>query len=75
MGETKGPREFRRPRGFTPAYERHASPESIKAYIAATRERQDEIANELGWLEGLYLRRVAEKAAGEWPCAEDGADV
>jgi hypothetical protein len=61
--------EFRRPRDFSPGYERHAAPESIKAYIAATRERQEEIASELGWLEALYLRRVAEKAAGTWPPA------
>jgi hypothetical protein len=60
---------FRRPLDYEPGFEIHASPEAIKHYIDKARKRAMEIQNELGWLEGLYLRRVAEKAAGEWPCS------
>jgi hypothetical protein len=68
--------DFSRPRPYTPHFEIHAAPEAIRAHIAATRERYIELGEELGWLEGLYLRRVAEKAAGAWPrvSAPDGAD-
>ena len=58
---------FRRPCSYGPEYEHHASPEAIEAHMADARQRQEEIQNELGWLEGVYLRRVAEKAAGLWP--------
>ena len=59
--------QFRRPRSYAPGFEVHAAPEAIKAHIDQARERQAEIQNELGWLEGLYLRRAAEKDAGSWP--------
>jgi hypothetical protein len=58
---------FRRPRRYEAGFEVHAAPEKIKARIDQARKRQAEIQNELGWLEGLYLRRVAEKEAGQWP--------
>lgn len=52
---------FRRPRSYTPEFEQHASPEAIQAHIDAARKRQAETQNELGWLEGLYLRRIQER--------------
>jgi len=53
-------RVFRRPRSYEEAFEVHASREAIQAYIEKARKKQSEIQNELGWLEGLYLRRVEE---------------
>lgn len=58
---------FRRPRSYESGFETHASTEAIQARMKKARDRQTEASNELGWLEGLYLRRVAEKQAGTWP--------
>ncbi len=58
---------FDRPPSYLSGFEVHAAPEAIKAHIDKARKRSLEIQNEIGWLEGLYLRRVAEKAAGRWP--------
>jgi len=67
MKETEAPTEFRRPPSFSPEFEVHSAPEAIRAYIEAARDRQEAIKNELGWLEGLYLCRLAQKEAGTWP--------
>lgn len=67
MSERASLIEFRRPQAYTSLFEQHAAPEAIKAHMEKARKRQQEISNELGWLEGLYLRRVAEREAGLWP--------
>ena len=61
---------FPRPKTYEPGFERHAAPEAIKAHIDQARKKLEQVQHELGWLEGFFLRRSAEKAAGTWPYSD-----
>lgn len=58
---------FPRPSSYLATFERRASPEAIRAHLDEARRRQAEVANEIGWLEGLLLRRLAQIDVGAWP--------
>lgn len=48
-------------------YAAHASPASIRVYLAKARHQQARAERVVAWLEDLLARREAEVEAGIWP--------